>query len=58
MSNRLHVAINGWFWDRPTTGSGQYTRRLVEGLRTLAADEVKVTLICPPETDGNLGKVC
>jgi hypothetical protein len=22
----MRVAINGWFWNSPTTGSGQYTR--------------------------------
>ena len=55
MSNRLRVAINGWFWDSPTTGSGQYTRRLVEGLR--AAGEVDVLLVLPPTGGGNLGKV-
>ena len=28
----VRVAINGWFWDRPDTGSGQYVRRLVDAL--------------------------
>jgi glycosyltransferase involved in cell wall biosynthesis len=28
----MRVAVNAWFWDQPTTGSGQYTRRLVEHL--------------------------
>jgi glycosyltransferase involved in cell wall biosynthesis len=28
----VRLAINGWFWNQPTTGSGQYTRRLVERL--------------------------
>lgn len=42
----IHAAINGWFWDRPDTGSGQYVRRLVE---TFAAQtpRVRVTLIAP-----------
>jgi glycosyltransferase involved in cell wall biosynthesis len=31
----MRVAVNAWFWDSPTTGSGQYTRRLVEHLVAL-----------------------
>jgi len=23
----MHIAFNGWFWDQPYTGSGQYLRR-------------------------------
>ena len=42
----MRVAINGWFWDNPTTGSGQYTRRLVEHLVTLDAD-LQITLVVP-----------
>ncbi len=26
----MRVLVNGWFWEQPHTGSGQYTRRLVE----------------------------
>lgn len=32
------LAINAWFWNSPTTGSGEYTRRLVEHLAALAPD--------------------
>lgn len=42
----MHLAINGWFWDRPTTGSGQYTRQLVEGLDALDAD-LRISLVIP-----------
>ncbi len=28
----MRVALNGWFWDQPTVGSGQYLRWLVEHL--------------------------
>jgi glycosyltransferase involved in cell wall biosynthesis len=42
----MRLAVNAWFWDRPTTGSGQYTRRLVEGIAALAP-EVEVHLIAP-----------
>ncbi len=44
----MHLAVNGWFWDRPTTGSGQYTRRLVEGLDALD-ERLEVSLVVPDE---------
>jgi glycosyltransferase involved in cell wall biosynthesis len=28
----MRVALNGWFWDQPTVGSGQYLHHLVEHL--------------------------
>ena len=34
----MRIAINAWFWDSPTTGSGQYTRRLVEHLSAAEPD--------------------
>jgi glycosyltransferase involved in cell wall biosynthesis len=42
----MHVAINGWFWNRLDTGSGQYVRRLVS---TFAAQhpDLAITLIVP-----------
>ena len=42
----MHVALNAYFWDRPNTGSGQYTRQLVSHLRRLAPD-VALTLVYP-----------
>jgi glycosyltransferase involved in cell wall biosynthesis len=42
----MQVAINAWFWDRPTAGSGQYTRRLVEHLAVIAP-ELEITLVAP-----------
>lgn len=42
----MHLAINGWFWDRPTTGSGQYTKQLTEGLDALDAD-LRISLVIP-----------
>jgi glycosyltransferase involved in cell wall biosynthesis len=42
----MRVALNGWFWDQPHTGSGQYLRRLMAGLRK-AAPELKLTLVLP-----------
>jgi glycosyltransferase involved in cell wall biosynthesis len=42
----MRVAINAWFWNSPTTGSGQYTRRLVEHLAAVAPD-LEIVLIAP-----------
>jgi glycosyltransferase involved in cell wall biosynthesis len=46
----MHIAYNGWFWDQPDTGSGQYLRRLLGGLRRVAPD-LKMTLVLPPKLD-------
>jgi glycosyltransferase involved in cell wall biosynthesis len=43
----MHVAINGWFWNQPYTGSGQYVRRLLHHLVRVAPD-LQLTLILPP----------
>lgn len=43
----MHVAINGWFWDQPNVGSGQYVRRLVPWLMKVDPS-LKITLIMPP----------
>ncbi len=42
----MHVALNGWFWDQPYTGSGQYLRRLLGALRGLVP-EVRLSLVVP-----------
>ncbi len=42
----MRVAINAWFWNSPTTGSGQYTRHLVEALSAIDAD-LQITLVIP-----------
>ncbi len=42
----MHLAINGWFWGRPTTGSGQYVRHLAEGLESLASD-LRISVVLP-----------
>ena len=31
----MRIVVNGWFWDAPATGSGQYVRRLVAALAAL-----------------------
>jgi glycosyltransferase involved in cell wall biosynthesis len=43
----MHIALNGWFWDRPDTGSGQYLHRLLEHL-ALVAPDMRLTLVLPP----------
>ena len=42
----MHVAINAYFWNRPNTGSGQYTRQLVNHFNRLVSD-LEITLIYP-----------
>ncbi len=42
----MHLAINGWFWNKPNTGSGQYTRNLVYYLNRLVSD-LAITIIAP-----------
>lgn len=44
----MHVALNAYFWNRPDTGSGQYTRQLVYHLNRYVSD-LEVTLIYPHE---------
>jgi len=43
----MHIAFNGWFWDQPNTGSGQYIRRLLHHLRRVAPG-LQMTLVLPP----------
>jgi glycosyltransferase involved in cell wall biosynthesis len=47
----MRVAINAWFWDSPTTGSGQYTRRLAEHLLEITP-ELQIVLVAP---EGQIG---
>jgi len=42
----MRVAINAWFWDDLTAGSGQYTRRLVEHLAAVEPD-LELLLVAP-----------
>ncbi|MGC9467273.1 MAG: glycosyltransferase family 4 protein [Anaerolineae bacterium] len=42
----MHVIVNGWFWDRPETGSGQYVQRLTEGLQAIDP-EIELTVALP-----------
>jgi glycosyltransferase involved in cell wall biosynthesis len=45
--NGMHVAINGWFWDMPNAGSGQYLRHLLPYLRKVDPT-LQISLIMPP----------
>jgi glycosyltransferase involved in cell wall biosynthesis len=51
----MKIAYNAWFEDAPTTGSGQYTRRLAEALRQ-AAPDASLELV-RPASRGDLSKV-
>jgi glycosyltransferase involved in cell wall biosynthesis len=42
----MHIAYNGWFWDQPNTGSGQYIYRLLHHLRRVAPG-LQMTLVLP-----------
>lgn len=42
----MHIAFNGWFWNQPHTGSGQYVRHLAAALSQLAP-ELRLSLIVP-----------
>ncbi len=44
----MHIVYNGWFWDQPNTGSGQYIRHLMHGLRRVAPD-LQMTLVLAPD---------
>ncbi len=43
----MRVAINGWFYDQESTGSGQYLRCLLASLRQ-AAPDIALLLVLPP----------
>jgi hypothetical protein len=42
----MRLAVNAWFWNRPATGSGQYTRQLVKALTHVAPD-LEMVLVVP-----------
>lgn len=42
----MHIAFNGWFWDQPYTGSGQYVRHLLAALHGLAP-QIRLSLVVP-----------
>lgn len=42
----MHIALNGWFWDQPHTGSGQYLRHLVRALAALERG-LRLSLVVP-----------
>ena len=57
---KLKIAINAWFWDNPSVGSGQYLKYLLPAL--LAIDEtLEINLISPkpfvPEPDIDRARV-
>lgn len=42
----MHIAINAYFWNKPNTGSGQYTRQLVYHFNRFVSD-LTITLVAP-----------
>lgn len=48
----MRLGINGFFWNRESTGSGQYTRSLVDGLLTLS-EGPECVLFRPGRTEPN-----
>lgn len=46
----MKVAINAWFWDNPSVGSGQYLQYLVPALLK-ADDSLEIVLISPKPFD-------
>jgi len=53
----IKIAINAWFETAVNTGSGQYTRQLVEALRTVAPD-IQLEWVAPsPKQRGDIAKV-
>jgi glycosyltransferase involved in cell wall biosynthesis len=42
----MRIAFNGWFWNQPYTGSGQYLRHLLAALRQIAPEH-QLALIVP-----------
>ena len=54
----MKIAVNTWFLDTPNeqrTGSGQYTRHLIDALREVAPD-VQIECVAPARR-ANLAKV-
>lgn len=48
MPATMHIAFNGFFWNQPHTGSGQYVRQLIANLDRLVAD-LEMTLVFPQQ---------
>ena len=46
----MHIALNGWFWQQPHSGSGQYLRQLLRALTQLPSPP-QLTLVLPPNAD-------
>ncbi len=47
----MRVALNGWFWNRPETGSGQYLRRLTKALSAYVP-ELESLIFVPGDEPG------
>ena len=52
----MKVAVNAWFLDAVTTGSGQYTRNMLQALQEVASD-AQFELVEPRNRSSDLAKV-
>jgi hypothetical protein len=48
----MRLAINGWFWDQPATGSGQTVRYLIPAL-VQQDPSLEITLVVPEWVTGS-----
>lgn len=46
----MNIAINAWFWDKPSVGSGQYLKYLLPALFQVD-DSLSITLVSPKPFD-------
>ncbi|MEK7441508.1 MAG: glycosyltransferase family 1 protein, partial [Chloroflexota bacterium] len=49
----MRLALNGWFYDQPHTGSGQYLRWLLHYM----PDDVEVTLVTPSAVNNQKSEI-
>jgi glycosyltransferase involved in cell wall biosynthesis len=47
----MRVGLNGWFFDQPGVGSGQYVRHLAAGLAKLPSSDLSHQIFCPDGGD-------
>lgn len=47
----MHVAVNGWFWNHPATGSGRYTRRVAYA-SAIRDPALALSVLLPPAVQG------
>jgi glycosyltransferase involved in cell wall biosynthesis len=53
----VRIGINGSFWDKPTTGTGQYIRELLPALARCAPDNDYICFVPESESRGTVRRV-